>query len=75
MSFAAIARFAARGQYHICEGLKVIGFPAPGVAQEFFAFPETALLKLPEGFTPELGALVEPAAVAVHALRRAGAVQ
>lgn len=61
-----------RGQYHICENLKVIGFQAPGVAQEFFDFPESALLKLPAGFTPELGALVEPTSVAVHALRRAG---
>ncbi len=60
-----------QGQYHICENLKVMGFQAPGVAQEFVVFPESALLKLPHGFTPELGALVEPAAVAVHALRRA----
>ena len=59
------------GRYHICENLKVIGFQAPGVAQEFFAFPQSALLKLPAGFTPEAGALVEPAAVAIHAVGRA----
>jgi len=63
-----------RGQYHICEKLRVIGFQAPGVAQEFFVFPEAEVLKLPVGFTPEMGALVEPIAVAVHALRRAGDV-
>lgn len=62
------------GQYHICQNLKVIGFQAPGVAQEFFVFPESALLRLPAGFTPDLGALVEPTSVAVHALKRAGAV-
>jgi L-iditol 2-dehydrogenase len=62
------------GRYHICENLKVIGFQAPGVAQEFFPFPESALLKLPGGFTPEFGALVEPAAVAIHAVSRAGSV-
>jgi L-iditol 2-dehydrogenase len=44
------------------------------VAQEFFPFPESALLKLPDGFTPEFGALVEPAAVAIHAVSRAGSV-
>jgi L-iditol 2-dehydrogenase len=60
------------GRYHICEKLKVIGFQAPGVAQEFFVFPESDLLKLPPGFTLELGALVEPTAVAVHAVGRAG---
>ncbi len=62
------------GSYHICENLKVIGFQAPGVAQEFFPFPEPDLLKLPAGFTPEVGALVEPTAVAVHAVSRAGNV-
>jgi len=34
------------GRFHICESLKVIGFQAPGVAQEFFVFSESALLKL-----------------------------
>lgn len=62
------------GSYHICEHLKVMGFQAPGVAQEFFALPESVLLKLPVGFTPESGALVEPAAVAIHAVSRAGSV-
>jgi len=62
------------GRYHICEQLKVIGFQAPGVAQEFFAFPQSELLKLPAGFTAEAGALVEPAAVAIHAVSRAGNV-
>ena len=62
------------GRYHICEDLRVIGFQAPGVAQEFFVFPESALLKLPPKFTPELGALVEPTAVAVHAVGRAGSL-
>jgi len=62
------------GRYHICEHLKVIGFQAPGVAQEFFPFPASALLKLPAGFSPEAGALVEPSAVAMHAVGRAGDV-
>jgi len=60
------------GRYHICENLKVIGFQAPGVAQEFFLFPQSSLLKLPRSFTPEVGALVEPVAVAIHAVGRAG---
>ncbi len=60
------------GKYHICEHLKVIGFKDPGVAQEYFVIPESTVLQLPEQFSPELGALVEPTAVAVHALRRAG---
>jgi L-iditol 2-dehydrogenase len=62
------------GRYHICEHLKVMGFQAPGVAQEFFALLESNLLKLPAGFTLESGALVEPVAVAIHAVGRAGSV-
>jgi L-iditol 2-dehydrogenase len=62
------------GRYHICENLKVMGFQAPGVAQEFFTLPESALIKLPPGFTLESGALVEPAAVTIHAVGRAGNV-
>jgi len=59
-----------RGDYHICDLLKVSGFQAPGCAQEFFAVPAGMLCLLPEAFTFEQGALVEPAAVAVHAVRR-----
>ena len=62
------------GQYHICEKLKVMGFQAPGVAQEYFALPKSEVIRLPGGFTPEMGALVEPAAVAIHALGRGGDV-
>src|SRR5512138_1012159 len=51
------------GQYHICETLKVMGFQAPGVAQQFVALPRAEVIPLPANFPPELGALVEPLAV------------
>ena len=62
------------GRYHICENLKVMGFQAPGVARQYVALRRSEVIPLPAGFTPELGALVEPLAVAVHAVRRAGEV-
>lgn len=62
------------GRYHICETLKVMGFQAPGVAQEYVALPRREVIALPAGFTPEMGALVEPVAVAMHAAGRAGSV-
>jgi L-iditol 2-dehydrogenase len=62
------------GRYHICETLKVMGFQAPGVAQEFVALPRGEVIALPAEFTPEMGALVEPVAVAMHAVGRAGQV-
>jgi 2-desacetyl-2-hydroxyethyl bacteriochlorophyllide A dehydrogenase len=61
-----------RGDYHICDHLKVQGFQAPGCAQELWVTSADRLVPLPETFTFEQGALVEPAAVAVHAVGRAG---
>jgi len=64
-----------RGDYNICDGLKVQGFQAPGCAQELFAVPEDRLVVLPDSLTFEQGALVEPAAVAAHSTGRAREVR
>jgi L-iditol 2-dehydrogenase len=61
-----------RGDYHICDKLKVQGFQAPGCAQELWVTSADMVIPLPENFTFEQGALVEPASVAVHAVARAG---
>lgn len=62
------------GNYHICDNLKVMGFQTMGAAAEFFAVDAEKLLKLPKQFSFEHGAMVEPLAVAVHALGRHGQV-
>jgi 2-desacetyl-2-hydroxyethyl bacteriochlorophyllide A dehydrogenase len=64
-----------RGDYHICDKLKVEGFQAPGVAQDLFAAEAERVVLLPHRFTHEQGALVEPLAVAVHATGRADVVE
>jgi len=61
-----------RGDYHICDRLKVRGFQAPGVAQDLFVTEADKIVPLPADFTPERGAFVEPVAVAVHSTGRAG---
>jgi len=61
-----------RGDYHICDALKVEGFQAPGCAQELFVTQADKIVRLPEDFSFEQGALVEPSAVAVHAVGRVG---
>jgi len=63
-----------RGDYHICDNLKVQGFHAPGCAQELFVTRAEKIVPLPDTFTFEQGALVEPTAVAVHAVGRGGRV-
>jgi len=61
-----------RGDYHICDRLKVRGFQAPGCAQEWFVTEADKIVPLPDSFTFEQGALVEPVAVGVHSVARAG---
>ena len=61
-------RQCRRGDYNICDVLKVQGFQAPGVAQEYFVTTEDKIVILSDTMTFEDGALVEPCAVAVHAV-------
>ena len=62
------------GKYNLCESLKVMGFQTTGVASEFFAVDAEKITPLPEEMSLEEGAMIEPLAVAVHAVRRAGDV-
>lgn len=61
-----------RGDYHICDDLRVFGFHTDGVGQDLFPVDADKLVLLPDSFTFVQGALVEPTAVAVHASGRAG---
>lgn len=60
------------GKYNLCEELRVMGFQATGVASEYFAVDAAKVTPLPEEMSLEEGAMIEPLAVAVHAVRRAG---
>lgn len=62
------------GQYHICDSLKVMGFQTTGAASDYFVVPSASVILLPEGVDFDMGAMVEPVAVAVHAVRRLGSV-
>lgn len=63
-----------RGQYNVCENLKVRGFQAPGVAQDLYATEADKIVILPDSFTFEQGAFIEPIAVGAHSTGRAGGV-
>lgn len=63
------------GNYHICDNLKVMGFQTTGAASEYVAVNAAKILKLPDTMSLDEGAMVEPAAVAVHALSRGGDVK
>lgn len=59
------------GAYHICHNLQVIGnIGHHGALAERVDVPVDRLIALPSTFPLDVAALVEPTAVAVHALRR-----
>ncbi len=61
-------------KYHICDNLKVMGFQTTGTASEFFAVDSEKVIKLPDEMSYEAGAMIEPCAVAVHAVLNGGDV-
>ncbi len=63
------------GKYNLCEKLKVMGFQTTGVASEYFCVAAEKVTPLPDEMTMEEGAMIEPLAVAVHAVQRAGDVR
>jgi L-iditol 2-dehydrogenase len=60
------------GMYNACEELKVMGFQTTGMASEYFVVDASKALALPADMNYEHGAMIEPLAVAVHAVRRVG---
>lgn len=67
-----VCRPCVKGQYNVCEKLKVRGFQAPGVAQDWFVTEADKVVLLPDSITHDQGAFVEPVAVAAHSTGRAG---
>jgi 2-desacetyl-2-hydroxyethyl bacteriochlorophyllide A dehydrogenase len=64
-----------RGDYHLCPRLQLGGVTFPGGMASHLVVPSYTLYRLPAAVDFELGALAEPTAVVVHALRLAGATQ
>lgn len=60
------------GAYAQCEHYNYLGSRCDGAFAEYVCAPVWNLLPVPEGVSMAAAAMVEPAAVAAHALRRAG---
>ncbi|GGN10304.1 zinc-dependent alcohol dehydrogenase [Streptomyces fuscichromogenes] len=60
------------GHRHICQHLDFIGIDSPGAMQQRWTVPAATLVRLPETLPLDRAALVEPTAVAVHDVGRAG---
>lgn len=63
------------GKYNLCEDLKVMGFQTTGTASEYFVCDQKYVTPLPKGLSYEEGAMIEPLAVAVHAVKQMGDIQ
>ena len=70
--FCGACRACAMGASYLCYKLKVLGVDLPGGMQERWAVKTTRLLKVPDSISDDHAALLEPFAVAVHDVARAG---
>ena len=62
----------ATGNAHVCNELKLLGIDCDGGFGEYVEVPKESIIPLADGVSFKLGALVEPVAVCVHALRNRG---
>ena len=62
-------------RYNICATVKVIGVHSTGMASDFFVVDASKVIKLKDGMSFDQGAMVEPLAVAIHAIKRTGGVE
>jgi 2-desacetyl-2-hydroxyethyl bacteriochlorophyllide A dehydrogenase len=60
-------RACRQGHGNLCENWHAIGMTNPGAAAEYVAAPAWNAQRLPAGFDPTIGALIEPLSCAVHA--------
>lgn len=60
------------GRYNICENLRVMGCQGEGAMAQYFIAPAGKTLHIPDNLLLRDAVLVEPLAVGVHAVRKAG---
>jgi threonine dehydrogenase-like Zn-dependent dehydrogenase len=60
------------GRSNICPQTRLYGIHAPGGFADALCAPEERLFRVSEAVEPEIAALAEPMAVAVHGVRRGG---
>ena len=58
------------GKTYVCENLKLIGIDTDGGMAEYMVVPSESVIPVPNTWNKNRAALMEPVAVAVHAVRR-----
>lgn len=59
-----------QGQTNACTSLKCLGVQTDGAMCEIFVHPTKLMIKVPDSIDNELGAVIEPTVIALHALHR-----
>ena len=60
--------FCLRGEFGLCENYDYFGSRSNGAYAQFVVSPVGNLLKMPAGIDPRAAAMLDPAAIALHAL-------
>ena len=58
------------GNHHLCSNLKLVGIDQNGGFEEYVKVRDDKLYRIPNSLPLDLAALVEPVAVAIHAVRK-----
>lgn len=58
------------GNPHVCRQLRLFGFDVDGGMAQYIKLPVASLMRLPEEMPAQVGALIEPLAVAMHGVAR-----
>lgn len=74
-----VCRYCRTGRDNLCPHTSYLGSaatvpPTDGLFREYMAFPATNCHPLPDSLDDAAAALIEPLAVAMHAVRRAGVI-
>jgi 2-desacetyl-2-hydroxyethyl bacteriochlorophyllide A dehydrogenase len=67
-----VCSFCCSGKEHLCERRIIFGAKADGAMRERLIVPAEIVYLMPNGVSPQEGALGEPLAVAVHAVNQPG---
>jgi L-iditol 2-dehydrogenase len=59
-----------QGTFSLCENYDYFGSRRDGAYAQYVCVPRSNLLKMPPGLDPRAAAMIDPAAIALHALRR-----